>query len=39
MFGLGLGALTPLLVLVANGVWGLMTAWWLEFVGARTAAA
>ena len=39
MFGLGAGALTPLLVLVANGVWGLVTAWWLEFVGARTAAA
>ncbi len=39
LFGLGLGALTPLLVLVANGVWGLATAWWLEFVGARTAAA
>ena len=40
MFGLGLGALTPLLVLVANGVWGLVTAWWLEsLVATKTAAA
>ena len=40
MFGLGLGALTPLLVLVANGVWGLVTAWWLEsFLAAKPAAA
>ena len=39
MFGLGLGALTPLLVLVNQSVWGLATAWWLEFVGARTTAA
>lgn len=39
MFGLGLGALTPLLVLVANGVWGLATAWWLEsFLAAKPAA-
>ena len=40
MFGLGLGALTPLLVLVANGVWGFVTAWWLEsLVATKTAAA
>jgi hypothetical protein len=39
LFGLELGALTPLLVLVVNGVWGLAAARWLEFVEARAAAA
>ena len=40
LFRLGLGALTPLLVLVLNGVWGLATAWWLEsFVATKTPAA
>lgn len=30
MLGLGLGVLTPLLVLFFNGVWGLVTGWWLR---------
>lgn len=27
-FGLGLGALTPVFVLLFNAVWGLVAAWW-----------
>jgi hypothetical protein len=29
VLGLDLGTLTPLLVLIFNGVWGLVAAWWL----------
>lgn len=29
VLGLHLGALTPVLVLIFNAVWGLVTAWWL----------
>ncbi len=39
LFGLGRGVVAPFIPLVANGVWGLVAAWWLEFVGARTVAA
>ena len=39
LFGLGRGVVAPFVPLVANGAWGLLAAWWLEFVGARTAAA
>ena len=30
--GLGLGMATPLLVLVLNGVWGLVASWWVASV-------
>lgn len=30
MLGLELGALTPVLVLSFNGVWGVVAAWWLR---------
>lgn len=33
--GLGLGALTPLFVFIANAVWGLVAAWWFTTVGRR----
>jgi hypothetical protein len=33
MMGMGLGALTPLLVLVFNAIWGITVAIWLRFVG------
>ena len=33
MLGLGLGALTPLLVLTTNAVWGLVASWWVARVG------
>jgi len=33
MMGMGLGALTPLLVFVFNAIWGLTVAVWLRFVG------
>ena len=33
MMGLGLGALTPLLVFVFNAIWGITVAIWLRFVG------
>ena len=33
MMGMGLGALTPLLVFVFNAIWGLTVAMWLRFVG------
>lgn len=33
MFGLGLGALTPVFVLLFNAVWGLTAAWCLYSVG------
>jgi hypothetical protein len=32
LFGLGLGGLTPVVVLVANGVWGLLAAYWYDCV-------
>ena len=32
VLGLGLGAVTPLLVLVLNGVWGLVASWWVANV-------
>ena len=28
MLGLGLGTLTPLVVLIANAIWGLVTSYW-----------
>ena len=39
VLGLGGGIVAPFVPLVANGIWGIVTAWWLEFVGARTAVA
>lgn len=30
MFGLGVGALTPLFVVILNGVWGVCAAWWVR---------
>ena len=33
MMGMGLGALTPLLVFLFNAIWGLTVAIWLRFVG------
>jgi hypothetical protein len=33
VLGLGLGALTPALVLAANAVWGLSAAWLLRMTG------
>ena len=33
MMGMGLGALTPLLVFVFNAIWGITVAVWLRFVG------
>jgi hypothetical protein len=32
ILGLGLGVATPLLVLVLNGVWGLVASWWVANV-------
>ncbi len=39
VLGLGHGIRGPIVPLITNGAWGLVAAWWLEFVGARTAAA
>lgn len=41
MLGLHLGTLTPVLVLIFNAVWGLVTAWWLarQSAGVMTATA
>lgn len=36
VLGLGLGALTPIFVLVYNAVWGLAAAWALKAAGARS---
>jgi hypothetical protein len=33
LFGLGLGALTPVFVLAANAIWGLSAAWLLRTTG------
>jgi hypothetical protein len=33
VFGIGLGALTPAFVLVANAIWGLSAAWLLRMTG------
>ena len=33
MMGMGLGALTPLLVFVFNAIWGITVAIWLRYVG------
>ena len=33
VLGLGLGTLTPLVVLVANAVWGATASWWLRLSG------
>jgi hypothetical protein len=33
VLGLTLGALTPVLVLIYNAVWGLAAVWWLKRVG------
>ena len=33
MMGMGLGALTPLLIFVFNAIWGITVAIWLRFVG------
>ena len=39
ILGLGRGILGPFIPIIGNGVWGLVAAWWLEFVGARAAVA
>jgi hypothetical protein len=36
LLGLGLGTLTPLLVLAANAVWGIAAASWLRLTGGRS---
>lgn len=33
MMGLSLGQLTPLFVLLANAIWGLVAAWWIKQAG------
>ncbi len=33
LLGLGLGALTPAFVLVANAIWGFSAAWLLRMTG------
>ncbi len=33
LLGLGLGTLTPLVVLVANAIWGAVASWWLRLAG------
>ncbi|MEE8247374.1 MAG: hypothetical protein V3S87_08950 [Alphaproteobacteria bacterium] len=33
MLGLELGALTPVVVLAVNAVWGVATSWWLRIAG------
>ncbi len=33
VLGLELGALTPVVVLVVNAVWGVATSWWLRVAG------
>jgi len=30
MMGLGLGSLTPIFVILFNGVWGVAAAWWIR---------
>jgi len=35
LLGLGLGAATPLVVLLVNSVWGLVAAWWFAMVERR----
>jgi len=32
MLGMGLGALTPLFVLVFNAVWGIVAAIWIHYI-------
>jgi hypothetical protein len=32
VLGLGLGVVTPLFVLILNGVWGLVASWWVASV-------
>ena len=39
VLGLSQGIRGPIVPLITNGVWGLVAAWWLEFIGARAAAA
>ena len=39
VLGLNQGIWGPITPLITNGVWGLVAAWWLEFVGARAAVA
>jgi hypothetical protein len=36
MMGIGLGALTPLVVITANAVWGVVASYWLAWIEART---
>ena len=36
MMGIELGALTPLVVIIANVVWGVVTSYWLARIGDRT---
>jgi len=36
MMGMDLGALTPLLVIIANVVWGVVTSYWLAWIEGRT---
>ncbi|NIA71228.1 hypothetical protein HBA54_21750 [Pelagibius litoralis] len=38
MAGLNLGTLTPVLVLVANAVWGLVAAWWYSLAASLSSA-
>lgn len=32
MFGLELGAMTPVFAFIVNAVWGIATAWWLKLI-------
>lgn len=36
MMGMDLGALMPLLVIIANAVWGVVTSYWLAWIEGRT---
>ncbi len=36
IMGLGLGALTPLMVIFANVIWGVVTSYWLAWIEGRT---
>jgi hypothetical protein len=36
MMGMDLGVLTPLLVIIANMVWGVVTSYWLAWIEGRT---
>ena len=36
VMGLDLGTLTPLMVILANVIWGVVTSYWLTWVESRT---